>query len=102
MTPLALFRVLRSAGVILRPDGDRLHVDAPAGVLTDALRQAMRQQKESLLGLVEWYEERAAIAEYCGGLSRPEAEALAWDALNTFAVSRPPASAELVAAWLAQ
>ena len=34
--------------------------------------------KTALLDLVEDFEERASIAQYCSGLSRPAAEALAW------------------------
>jgi len=30
------------------------------------------------LNLLELWEERSAIGEYCGGLERQEAEALAW------------------------
>ena len=47
-------------------------------VLTPALLDVMRQHKPALHALVEEWSERAAIAEYCGGLSRPEAERLAW------------------------
>jgi TubC N-terminal docking domain len=78
MTPLELLTTLHGLGVTLTPWVDRLRVDAPAGVLTDDLRQALRTHKTALLDLVEAFEERAAIAEYCGGLVRTEAEALAW------------------------
>ena len=60
------------------PDGVHIHVDAPAGVLTDELRQALRQHKEALLDIAEWYKERAGLLEYDGGLSRAEAEREAW------------------------
>jgi hypothetical protein len=78
MTPLELLTTLRGLGVTLPPWVDRLRVDAPAGVLTDALRDALRTHKTALLDLIEAFEERAAIAEYCAGLPRVEAEALAW------------------------
>jgi TubC N-terminal docking domain len=81
MTPLALLTTLRSLAVTLTPQVNRLRVDAPAGVLTDALRHALRIQKTALLDLVEAVEERAAIAEYCSGLPRAEAEQLAWDCM---------------------
>ena len=42
------------------------------------LLDAMRQHKDVLHGLVEDSEERAAIAEYSGGLPRAEAERFAW------------------------
>jgi len=38
----------------------------------------MRQHKEGLHGLGEVFEERAALAEFCGGLSRADAEQVAW------------------------
>ena len=47
-------------------------------MLTPALVDAMREQKAALHDLVEAFEERAAIAVYCGGLSRLEAEQVAW------------------------
>lgn len=84
MTPLALLCTLRDLGVLLTPmpDGKHIHVDAPAGVLTDALRQAIRQHKEALLDIAEWYEERAALLQYDAGLSRVEAEREAWTLLE--------------------
>jgi len=76
LSPLALFQELRRLGVRLTPypDGTLRHT----GTLTPALLDAMRQHKAALHDLVEAFEERAAIAEYCGGLSRAEAERLAW------------------------
>jgi hypothetical protein len=80
MTPLALLQTLRDLGVHLipMPDGEHIHVDAPAGVLTDTLRYALREQKQALLDMAEWFEERAGLLEYDGGLSRDEAEREAW------------------------
>ena len=78
MATIESLTVLYEHGVTLTPRGDRLHVDAPAGTLTLALRAALRTHKAALLDLLEAFEERAAIAEYCGGLSRVEAERLAW------------------------
>lgn len=58
----------------------------PASTLTTAHRQALRAAKQELLLLlapvgdssrVEEFEERAAIMEFDGGLSRSEAEAAA-------------------------
>ena len=46
--------------------------------MTPELLDAMRQHKDVLHGLVEDFEERAAIAEYSGGVPRAEAERLAW------------------------
>jgi hypothetical protein len=78
MTALVLLATLHEHGVTLTPWVDRLRVDAPEGVLTAELRQALQTQKEELLALVEELEERLAIAHYCGGLSLEEAEQLAW------------------------
>ncbi len=57
---------------------ERLRVDAPTGVLTDDMQQAIRTHKAALIELVEEIEERACIGEFCGGLAREEAERLAW------------------------
>jgi hypothetical protein len=77
MTSLELLTTLRNLGVMLTPWVDRLRVDAPAGMLTDELRDALRTHKTALLDLVEAFEERVSIAEYGGSLSRAEAERLA-------------------------
>ncbi len=82
MTATALLDELRTKGVHLTVEGEHVAVDAPKGVLTDDVRQAIRQHKQELLALVEAVEERAAIAEYCGGLPRAEAEALAWQCVR--------------------
>ncbi len=74
-----LLERLRALGVVLSIDGDgRLAYDAPADVLGDDLLAEMRAHRDELLGLVELIEERAAIREYDGGLSRADAERLAW------------------------
>ena len=79
MTALALLQQLHALGVVLTPSPDgTLRYKAPKGVLTPALLDAMRQHKDELHGLVEAFEERAAIAQYCSGLLCAEAEALAW------------------------
>ena len=78
MTLIELLTKLHALGVTLSPRVDRLRMDAPEGVLTDELRQAIRTQKGELLALVEEWSERAAIAECCGRAPRAEAERLAW------------------------
>lgn len=84
MTPLDLLAGLRDLGVrlTLLPDGEHVQVDAPTGVVTEALRQALGQHKDALLTMLEWYEERAGILEYEAGLSRAEAEREAWTQLE--------------------
>jgi hypothetical protein len=70
----ALFNRLAAAGVKLRFDGARLAYRARPGALTPELSAAMTAARD---GLVEAYEERAAIMEHDGGLARDEAEASA-------------------------
>ena len=82
MTALDLLQQLHKSGAALTPHPDgTVHCRAPKGVLTLELVNEMRQHKAELHALVEAFEERAAIAEYCGGLSREEAERLAWQCL---------------------
>jgi hypothetical protein len=79
MTTLELFQQVRDLGIILTPYPDgTLHYTAPKGTMTPELAATIRQHKPALHALAEAFEERAAIAEYCGGLSRSEAERLAW------------------------
>jgi len=82
MTALDMLQQLHEYGVILTayPDGT-IHCRAPKGVMTPALVDVMRQHKQELLALVEDWSERAAIAEYGGGLAREAAERLAWQCL---------------------
>ena len=79
MTAHNLLHQLHELGVILTPYPDgTLRYKAPKGMLTPELLYGMRQHKQELHALVEEWSERAAIAEYCGGLPRPAAEARAW------------------------
>ena len=52
MTATALLDELRTKGVHLTVEGQHVAVDAPKGVLTDALRQAIRQHKQALLAFL--------------------------------------------------
>jgi hypothetical protein len=84
MTALALLHLLHERGVILTPHPDgTLRYKAPKGTLTPELLEEMRQHKDELHALVEDWSERAAIAEYCGGLAREDAERVAWECLIT-------------------
>jgi hypothetical protein len=56
---------------------DKLEIDAPQDVLTPSMLARLRSHKSTLIALIERFEERAAIMEYEGGLSRSEAELLA-------------------------
>ena len=53
MTARALLGKLRDLGVVLTAYGDRLHVDAPAGSITDHIRAALVENKPRLLRLLE-------------------------------------------------
>jgi TubC N-terminal docking domain len=48
MNARILLTALRGNGVTLTPEEDGLHVDAPAGVLTEALRSSLVENKEAL------------------------------------------------------
>ena len=75
MIALDLLQQLYERGVVLTLHLDgTLRYKAPKGTLTPELLDGMRQHKAALHDLVEAVEERAAIVEYCGGLSRDEAE----------------------------
>jgi hypothetical protein len=52
MTPVEIVTTLRSHDVILTACGDRLRVDAPEGVLSEEMRQAICQHKTALLALL--------------------------------------------------
>lgn len=45
----------------LKADGKRLHVDAPAGVITEEFRAALIENKTSILELLNW--ERRKLEE---------------------------------------
>ena len=84
MTALALLQQLHDSGVLFTPLPDgTVRYRARQGVLTPALLDAIRQHKSELHVLVEDWSGRAAIAEYCGGLTREEAERLAWQCVLT-------------------
>lgn len=52
MTTDELFHTLQELGVTLVTHDERLRVNAPAGVLTEALRHSIRQHKAALLVLL--------------------------------------------------
>ena len=54
MNASALLEDLRRRDVTLEADGGRLHVDAPAGAITDELREALVENKGCLLELLSW------------------------------------------------
>src|SRR5262249_27179616 len=52
MTAITLLDEPRTKGVHLTVEGEHLAVDAPRGILTDDVRQAIRQHKAALLALL--------------------------------------------------
>jgi TubC N-terminal docking domain len=85
MTLPELFQRVAQGDVMLIWQGETLHVSAPAGTLTPALKQALAQDKPVLrtwrqqvaswnVDTRELWEERVAIMEYDGGLPRDDAE----------------------------
>jgi hypothetical protein len=84
MTALGVLQQLRELGVLLTPLPDgTVRYRARKGVVTPALLDTIRQHKSELHALVEEWSERAAIAEYCGGLAQEDAERLAWRCILT-------------------
>lgn len=83
MSPLALFQALHACGVRLIPYPDgTLRYEGETGTLPPALLDQVHMHTAALHDLVEAFEERAATYEYCGGLSRVDAERLAWRLLG--------------------
>ena len=76
MDGVTLLGRARAAGIEIRAHGEQLHVRGPKR--HEALVKALFEHKEAILALLELYEERAAIMEYCAGLPREDAERQAW------------------------
>jgi hypothetical protein len=102
-TAAKLLADLRRGCVSFTAQGDRLAFDAPAGAMTPAVRAMVTARKPELLAvlagnylqaalamvlnepdpdrrnaLAEWFDERAGICQYDGGMSRGEAERSAY------------------------
>jgi hypothetical protein len=89
MNATALLEELSKLGVIVTTSGRLLELDAPRGVITAELREDLRQHKFEIISLLQSesdvahsneyiellyvFEERAAIMEFDGDLSREEA-----------------------------
>ena len=52
MTALDLLTKLRSCGVAIEANGDRLKIDAPKGVITPELREALATNKTEIIALL--------------------------------------------------
>ena len=79
MTVLTFVAHLRFLGITLSPLPDgRIKVHDARDALTPELVDLIRQHKPAVHAVLIELAERAAIAEFCGGLSPEDAEALAW------------------------
>src|SRR5215204_1369677 len=70
MNARLLLNALRGTGVTLTPEEDGLHVDAPAGALTEAHRSSLVENKEALIELLEWERIRLGAADRRGLIIR--------------------------------
>jgi hypothetical protein len=70
MNARLLLSVLRGAGVNLSPRDDGLHVDAPAGALTETLRSSLVKNKEVLIELLARERVRLEAADRRGLITR--------------------------------
>ena len=101
MTAVILLAEARRFGACFAVSNAQVLVEAPAP-LPDSLVAELRAHKDALLVLLtttneggrdsvdEWWQERAAIMEFDGGLSREEAERQSW--AQTLAYFGLPAS----------
>jgi hypothetical protein len=98
-----LITEVAAAGGVIRRAGDKIELMAPQPLPADLVAR-IREAKLALLAILaeapDWrdlYEERAAIREYDGGYSRPEAERLAWGEIQNrwHAQHRGPARPEI-------
>jgi hypothetical protein len=73
------FSVARTEGAAESPElpSLRLRIQAPPGVLTPALREAVERHRDELLAHVFDLTERAAVLEYEQGNTREDAELFA-------------------------
>ncbi len=64
MNARMLLKNLRVKGVSLEAKDGHIHIDAPAGAITDALKSSLAENKEALIELLE--RERAKLEEADG------------------------------------
>lgn len=73
MTLYALLDELRTRGVELTPDGDRLRYRAPQGALTPELKQALAERKPELLVILGGKPQPTTEAGRCPVCGEPTA-----------------------------
>jgi hypothetical protein len=66
MNAISLIRDCRAAGIRLQARGDRLHVEAPAGLLTAELRQQLADHKADIMALQAIRARLLALAKTLG------------------------------------
>ncbi|MDP9457096.1 MAG: hypothetical protein CYG60_22190 [Actinobacteria bacterium] len=57
---------LRRRGVELVPDGDRVIVDAPAGVIDERVRELLAENKPAIVKLLQWERRKRREADRMG------------------------------------
>jgi len=97
MTAEAILDRLRSLGARVSLAGDKLHVEAPAGVLTPDLRQELIEHKAELVRLLQPAPDLPPpVCDRCGG-------AVFWQSVAygpwTCARCYPPDTWRIVARW---
>ena len=88
MTTAALLEQLQHKGIRIRVERDQLVVDAPKGVLTEPLRQAIRVQKVALLTVLA---QTAPVRDAATTVPHGTAQALPPGQLVLSAVATPSA-----------
>jgi hypothetical protein len=78
MSAAEILADLARRGIRLEADPERLRY-YPRSALTPDLLERLKANKAELLASIERFDERAAIMEFDAGLSRHEAERLAWN-----------------------
>jgi hypothetical protein len=95
MESIILLAEARALGLQVRVDGEHLIVRGSKRLA--ALAEQLLSHKEEVRTILEAFEERAGIMEYCGGLAREDAERLAWQCVlgdKTLACNPVPSSRE--------
>lgn len=87
MRAQGLLADLRRRGVVLRPDGDRINVDAPSGVLDERLRGLLSENKPALLKLLQWERRRLREAD-------PQGLVIEWAKERGFIALHDPTTGE--------
>jgi hypothetical protein len=70
MSAAELLETLRGSGVVLKPNGFALEIDAPTGIVGDELLQSVIQHKHSLIRLLEREQLKLQKADRSGLLIR--------------------------------